>query len=80
MNKTNHLILTQKFNETAPKGHEVVKIYTHSHSDRVMSVDCSCGKRHHADINKVWWPQSVATVVDKPVDPNGVHGANYNNF
>lgn len=83
MNKTNHAILTERFNKTAPAGHQVIKIHTRSHSNFVTHISCSCGKFHDVnnDHSMVYWPNNTQEIPKKKeVDPNGIHGPNYNNF
>ena len=56
MKKVDKDFLTQALNKSAPKGHQVTKLYTSSHSDKVTRVACSCGNQHpNLDNSKVGW-------------------------
>ncbi len=46
MRKVKKDLLIEEINRTAPKGHEVTKLHTSSHSDKVIRVECDCGNQH----------------------------------
>lgn len=65
MQKVKKDLLIQKINEEAPKEHEVTKLHTSSHSDKVTRIECLCGNQHPAYFSlkdekwKVVWERNL---------------------